>query len=57
MTLPLEESLTTILGRKPVRLAPLTGGCVADVYRADFENGDRFVVKVGVPGSRLDLEG
>ena len=57
MTLPLEESLTTIVGRKPVRLAPLTGGCVADVYRADFENGDRFVVKVGVSGSGLDLEG
>ena len=57
MTLPLKDSLTNILGQKPVQLTPLAGGCVADVYRADFENGDSFVVKVGVSGSGLELEG
>ena len=57
MTLPLENRLKNILGQQPVRCVRLTGGCVADVYCADFGDGERFVVKVGLAGDVLAQEG
>ena len=44
------------LGRAPRTMKPLSGGCVGDVYRAQMADGD-LVVKLGQPGSGLDLEG
>lgn len=35
------------LGRRPARLLPLSGGCIADVRRAVFDGGDDVVVKAG----------
>jgi len=41
------------LGRRPERLSPLSGGCIAEIYRADFADGERLVAKLA--GSRGDL--
>ena len=53
----LEDRIAAALGVPVRRLAPLSGGCVGDVFRADLGNGQRVVVKAGQAGSRLDLEG
>jgi fructosamine-3-kinase len=54
----LARRLTAILGRTPQRIETLGGGCVGDVRRARFADGEDVVVKVGngrAPG--LALEG
>ena len=43
------------LGRRPRRLTPMTGGCIAEVYRVELEDGERLVAKVADEGG-LDLE-
>lgn len=53
----LEERIAVALGASVRRLAPLSGGCVGDVFRADLSDGRRVVVKAGEVGGRLDLEG
>lgn len=53
----LEDRIARALGASVRRLAPLSGGCVGDVFRADLGDGRRVVVKAGDAGSRLDLEG
>lgn len=53
----LEERIAVALGASVRCLAPLSGGCVGDVFRADLSDGRRVVVKAGEAGSRLDLEG
>ncbi|MEO1129322.1 MAG: fructosamine kinase family protein [Planctomycetota bacterium] len=46
------------LGRRCVHTEPLAGGCVGEVYRAQFEDGAHVVAKVDRSGSpRLDIEG
>ncbi len=42
----LSQRLTPILGQQPLRLSPLSGGCVGEVYRADLPDGQAVVVKV-----------
>ncbi len=44
------------IGRRPVRLAPLAGGCIAEIYRADFDDGERLVAKLAGQGGDLALE-
>jgi len=44
------------IGRRPVRLAPLSGGCIAEIYRADFVDGERLVAKLAGAGGDLALE-
>lgn len=52
------ELIRSAVGAEPQGLAPLSGGCVAEVYRADLPGGDRVVVKVGRGGdSNLSVEG
>lgn len=51
------ERLERLLGTTVTRLSRLSGGCVADVVRADLADGRRVVVKAGQPGDGLDLEG
>jgi len=53
----LEARIGRIAGARVVGLAPLSGGCVGDVFRADLASGARVVVKAGGGGSRLDVEG
>jgi len=44
-------------GRRPVRLAPLTGGGIGRVLRADMPGGETLVAKIGSAGSGLETEG
>ena len=44
------------IGRRPVRLAPLSGGCIAEIYRADFDDGEILVAKFAGEGGDLVLE-
>ncbi len=52
MTAALAAAVEAALGRRPRRLSPLTGGCIAEVYRAELDDGDSVVVK---RASRGDL--
>lgn len=52
MTAALAAAIEAALGRRPRRLSPLTGGCIAEVYRADLDDGDAVVAKTA---SRGDL--
>ena len=44
------------LGRRPARLSPLSGGCIAEIYRVDFENGDPVVAKLAGTEGDLAIE-
>src|SRR5690606_33083426 len=46
------------VGRRLLHLRPLSGGCVAEVYRADFADSTSAAVKIGSPdgASMLDRE-
>lgn len=44
-------------GSRVVHLSPLTGGCLAEVLRADLEDGRSLAVKAGKKADRLDIEG
>lgn len=44
------------IGRRPVRLTPLSGGCIAEIYRADFDDGEILVAKFAGEGGDLALE-
>lgn len=45
------------LGREVSAVAPLSGGCIADVCLVTLADGCRVVAKVGRTGDGLDLEG
>jgi len=53
----LETAIRDITGVPAERIAPLSGGCVGDVYRVDLANGKRLVAKTGQNGSGLAIEG
>ena len=58
MTTDLNQRLADILGQRPARISPLSGGCVGEVYRVDLANGRSLVAKVdGSSGAALDKEG
>ncbi len=50
----LADRVAVLLGRRPSRIAPLAGGCIAEVSRVDLPGGERVVVKRG-RGSGPDL--
>ncbi len=52
MTAALAADVEAALGRRPLRFSPLTGGCIAEVYRADLDGGETVVMKTA---SRGDL--
>jgi fructosamine-3-kinase len=52
----LADSLAGVVGRWPVRLRPLSGGCIATVTRADFADGSSVVAKSAGPDGTLDIE-
>ena len=47
----------TAVGSAVARLSPLSGGCLAEVLRADLADGRSVVVKAGRDSDRLDIEG
>jgi len=55
--LTLTDRIEEIFGDRPIRLSPLSGGCVGEVYRADMTDGSKMVVKTGAAGSGLAIEG
>ena len=57
MDTALKVQLESILGDDVVRLSPLTGGCIAGVYRVDLAAGDSVVAKVARSGGGLAIEG
>ncbi|MEL7483890.1 MAG: fructosamine kinase family protein, partial [Planctomycetota bacterium] len=58
MTDSVIRSIEPALNRKPVSLRPLTGGCVAEVYRVRFADGGDLVVKIDSGhDAKLDVEG
>ncbi|MCW5771380.1 MAG: fructosamine kinase family protein [Rhodospirillaceae bacterium] len=52
----LADRIEQALGRRPSRIAPLGGGCIAPVHRCDFAGGDSIVAKQPSPGRNLDCE-
>ncbi len=52
-----KDAIAGAAGSPPVRLAPLGGGCIGEVYRAELADGRALVAKVGGPGSGLAVEG
>ena len=53
----LSAELSQITGRDVEHVAPLTGGCVGEVYRIWLAGGETLVAKTGRPGDPLDVEG
>ena len=53
MTAGLAAAVEAALGQRPRRFAPLTGGCIAEVYRAELDGGDAVVVKSASRGDLL----
>ncbi|MGB1547997.1 MAG: fructosamine kinase family protein [Alphaproteobacteria bacterium] len=53
----IEAAIAERTGKRPKRLAPLSGGSIAPVYRVDLEGGERLVAKLGGEESGLALEG
>lgn len=51
----LQAHLTTILGLAPIRITPLSGGCIAEVYRVDLPDKTALVAKVA-DGTGVTLE-
>lgn len=52
-----ESAIEAATGRRPKRLAEMSGGCVGDVYRVEMDDGETLVAKAGDPGSGLGIEG
>ena len=58
MTARVQKAIEQALGQPVTRMGPLTGGCVAEVYRVALEDGSEVVAKRDTgSGSRLDIEG
>ncbi len=53
----IQQQIEIALGQPVSVISPLSGGCVADVYKVVLASGDQFVVKAGQTGSALALEG
>lgn len=53
----LSAEISQLTGRDVDHVAPLTGGCVGEVFRVWLADGNSVVVKTGRPGDSLDVEG
>jgi len=49
----LNARIEAIVGERPLRLSPLSGGCVGEVYHAAMPSGHDLVAKVGRAGARI----
>lgn len=52
----LGDAVAAVCGTAPARATPLTGGCIAEVYRLDFDDRPPLVAKVA-PDGGLAIEG
>ncbi len=43
-------------GSPPLRLSPLSGGCIAEIHRVHLASGGSVVAKLAGPGESLELE-
>jgi fructosamine-3-kinase len=50
------DRIELLIGHRPLRIAPLGGGCIAPVHRCDLPNGERIVAKQPSPGGTLECE-
>ena len=53
----ISQQIQDVLGQPAHDLAPLSGGCIAEVFRAKLEDGRAIVVKAGRSESGLGREG
>lgn len=53
----IEEKIATVTGANVLRLTPLSGGCIGEVYQVDLSDGEKLVAKAGFENSGLKLEG
>ncbi|NTV47079.1 MAG: fructosamine kinase family protein [Chlorobiales bacterium] len=54
----LDEKIVSITGKTPSRISGLSGGCVGDVYRVQFNDGESLVAKADETSSaKLHCEG
>lgn len=51
------EAVARVAGAAVLRAAPLSGGCVGEVWRVELADGRRVVAKTGGPDGTLDIEG
>lgn len=56
MTVRLADEIERAIDRRPLRIAPLGGGCIAPVFRCDLAGGARVVAKQPAPGRTLECE-
>jgi len=48
--------IAEITGQRPTGHGPLTGGCIAEIYRIGLADGSAVVAKLGGPDGDLELE-
>ncbi len=53
----LSRAIEAATGRRPSRMARLSGGCIAETYKVELEDGGRVVAKFNVSEGSLSLEG
>lgn len=56
---PLQDRLHDVLGKRPLRIEALGGGCIGEVRRVALEGGETVVAKTGsakTGGDTLDIE-
>ena len=54
----LRLAIETAVSQKVVDVAPLSGGCIGQVYKVQLQDGERVVVKADDnPSPKLDIEG
>ncbi len=53
---PLARAVEAATGKRPRRLAPLSGGCIAEIHKVELEGGGAVVAK-RAPGGGLEVEG
>ena len=51
------DRVEAALGHRPSGQRTLAGGCVGEVWRIDFADGQSLVAKTGNAASQLDVEG
>jgi fructosamine-3-kinase len=56
MKADLADRIEHLLGKRPLRIAAMGGGCIAPVHRCDLPGGERVVAKQPSPGRTLDCE-
>jgi fructosamine-3-kinase len=58
IAMEMSDKIESITGKRPIRLQPLSGGMIGDVYRVDLSGSDRLVAKIsGSTEATLDKEG